>query len=995
MGAGFANRAEAVDTVLHPDASGRIRIDNQIYVGPMDSLSIPAGTKVTIGANGSIFAQGIVNIGLNGFHSGLAENNADILRGVTMTYEGDGGRFPISGRNAAIMVFNVNFSGPSFASAFQGSSLVIASSTFLSSISSNLISVYQNAYLSLDSSIVKNKPILESENPVLALFGPPPIRIYQGSNATVTATRIDVPRSNYAIQIYDQSNLQIDDSILSHCMVGILAYNQARVAGMGNSISCATSEYQAYNDSTVKLTPRILRQCCSQVIFIPGIKGSRLYKHGFGLLRQNQLWEPNVREDVKKLFLDHDGRSILSGIYTRDIIEKTNIAGSLFSTSIYGGFIAYLKKLKTDKAIAGYSVFPYDWRYATEGAGVVNLVTKIEEAASESSNGQVVLIAHSYGGFLAKEALRVLDGLGKKDLVRSITYAAVPETGAPQAIFAALHGDEQAILASWILDPDTSIDFAANMPSAHLLTPSEYFAGPLSLDFKDKKTGSTSSYITGIASATGYSLPGMYGWLRNSMKSADNRAGQSKDSPSIDRMHPAPSLAVALKAQSEKDFIYSASSHLEDRFRSYSIIGVGIPTPAGMTYEYVPCIPFPKKILAESKPCSNLSGLTRRTAYSVKGDGTVIFDGKDRRSGRDILLSLAEYNKSNKQSISHVNFMESKDVQRVIGEIIAATSTALVSDEENASGSGIPILNPDNPWLNTEKVHSVAIKGFVEGLIEVHASSASSTSFNIVTVDQKNNIQKIEGDPQALAITNVTHSSDGWSFGSLGTYDDVSLRSLSDQNISIEFSDQNIDSENGHVVSTEHFDNVPIGYGSVAAIDMQYVTPVPSRILILDIDADGTGDMVIAAQTDGSASSSQSAIPPHIPTFDEKKIRALESMNAAKAAISQLEIYSLRQMNDAAIAQAERYVRNGNPTMALLVIIKKQNWLAGLSRQYATRLDRLQNGLATRILSGFRTEKERQKKLAEIAKIQAFLRDLARLKIILDRVQGEAVDLLA
>ena len=90
----------------------------------------------------------------------------------------------------------------------------------------------------------------------------------------------------------------------------------------------------------------------------------------------------------------------------------------------------------------------------------------------------------------------------------------------------------------------------------------------------------------------------------------------------------------------------------------------------------------------------------------------------------------------------------------------------------------------------------------------------------------------------------------------------------------------------------------------------------------------------------------------------------------------------------------ERYLRSGNPSLALLTLKKKQARLAEISKQYSIRITQLERGLLEGILHGFRFPPERAKKDAEILKIRAYIRDLARLKIILKDVERKAIDLL-
>lgn len=1035
--------AYAYDRTLQPDATGLIRIDSGIFVDVGDILRIPPGATVEFGSFGSIFARGRLEIGMEDADSGSTSAHMDLAKGVRIRSSSD--RAPISSSGATVLVFNALFSGPQFITSFNGSTLLISSSTFESSLSSPIISVYSNSDLNISESVIRDKNTSGSADMAL---GSALLQVFSQSNATMTKVWLESPNVETAIKAYNGSSISVDDSHIANCHTGITAFNSTHVQGMGNSISCSNKDFIAYNDSSVELSERIVRKCCPRIVFVPGLQGSRLYRKGFAGILENQLWEPNAPKDVEKLFLDANGKSILKGIYTKDIIEKTNIAGTFanaalgnwLSPSVYSGFVTYLKKLKEDRLIDGYSVFPYDWRFAPNESDILGLISEIEKQAALASNGQVIVVSHSYGGFLAKTALYALAADDKKDLIQAAIYAAVPETGAPQALFAGLHGDKQEILGGLVLDAATAIRLAANMPSAHFLTPSSHFNAAIDLSFINMKTKSKSRYPSISGTSTGgvdssgdpYSLPKVYAWIKQSVSNADKDVGQRKASPILLSLPSAPSAIVGLATGFDKGIRFEQSSFIESSIRSYSIVGIDMPTPIGMQYEYMPCLPFPSNIGIPIGSCPNKTTMKRIMQYSKRGDGVVIFDGKDRRSGKDIVLSLADYNAKSKAAISHANFMESKDVQHEIGTIVKETNVSpRPDDESDASGSGPASINPDNPWLNTDTVHVLSVSGFVDGRIDISIGNATATaatsmasgssSIRIVTLDQRNGMQTISAAPEALAYTTVNQSDDGWSFASAMQYDAVSLRSLKDQSVSISFSEQTeipssadsgVNASAGadaiseiQIQETESFRDVPVGYGSVLTADMQYVTPIPGHLLSIDVDADGVGDMVISSKADvgdehhGSGSGAPhpqatSSAPQRPQTYGEKKTIALDNLNSARISASRLEVFALMRLINSTISRSEQYIRNGNPGFAVMLIMKKEEWLAGISAQYADRMAVLETGLASRTRSGFRTEKERQKKLTEVAKIQAYVRDLARIKILFQGMRQKAVDLL-
>jgi len=70
----------------------------------------------------------------------------------------------------------------------------------------------------------------------------------------------------------------------------------------------------------------VLSIVTNNVLFLPGIEASRLYRpDGNGT---NKLWEPDASADVPQLFLDANGSSAKSDIYTKDVVEELPVTGN-------------------------------------------------------------------------------------------------------------------------------------------------------------------------------------------------------------------------------------------------------------------------------------------------------------------------------------------------------------------------------------------------------------------------------------------------------------------------------------------------------------------------------------------------------------------------------------------------------------------------------------------------------------------------------------------
>lgn len=224
----------------------------------------------------------------------------------------------------------------------------------------------------------------------------------------------------------------------------------------------------------------------SNVLFLPGIKGSRLYD-----ATGATVWEPGSDQDVEKLFLTSAGVGASAGIHTKsgDIIET--IAG--FS-EIYGSFIRSMNELQSTDKIKEWRIASYDWRlslddlvskgvvrddniYFDETADVPYLELNLLELASSSPTHKVTIIAHSNGGLVAKKLLMKLGDAETSRLIDKVVFVGVPQSGAPQALGALLFGYKES-LPSWfpfIVHISTARTFAENSPMGYHLLPSQRY----------------------------------------------------------------------------------------------------------------------------------------------------------------------------------------------------------------------------------------------------------------------------------------------------------------------------------------------------------------------------------------------------------------------------------------------------------------------------------------------------------------------------------------
>lgn len=222
--------------------------------------------------------------------------------------------------------------------------------------------------------------------------------------------------------------------------------------------------------------------CFSNVMFLPGIKASRLYKDG-SLGSEDKLWPPNYfGNDLDNLALDDDGKSI-NNVYTRDAIDE--VAIPYVGGNIYKTFLQKLEDLKDDKTINDYESFAYDWRQNVEDVAkngtpyegaIKSAVADIETLSQSSKSKKVTIVAHSNGGLLAKAIMLELKTKGLEDKVDKIIIVGTPQMGTPLSILSLLYGYDESALFGTLISREDSRTLAENMPGAYGLLPSsEYF----------------------------------------------------------------------------------------------------------------------------------------------------------------------------------------------------------------------------------------------------------------------------------------------------------------------------------------------------------------------------------------------------------------------------------------------------------------------------------------------------------------------------------------
>lgn len=233
--------------------------------------------------------------------------------------------------------------------------------------------------------------------------------------------------------------------------------------------------------------------CASNVMFLPGIEGSRLYEDMpcVSGVCETKLWEPSGDTLALRLSHNADGTSANTDIYEKKngIIDNAYIP---VKGNIYKSFIEQMNGLVTAKTIKEWEAIPYDWRLSpeqilTSGAQIAPdkisylvatsspyIIQELKRLASSSKTGKVTIIAHSNGGLVTKALIEKL-GPEATNLVDKIIFVAVPQAGTPLAIGALLHGYGQGLpvaLFPYALSDSAARTLSANMPMTYNLLPS-------------------------------------------------------------------------------------------------------------------------------------------------------------------------------------------------------------------------------------------------------------------------------------------------------------------------------------------------------------------------------------------------------------------------------------------------------------------------------------------------------------------------------------------
>lgn len=612
--------------------------------------------------------------------------------------------------------------------------------------------------------------------------------------------------------------------------------------------------------------------CASNVLFLPGIEASRLYRPDFSG-GTDQLWEPNTDGDAEDLLLTADGKSIRNDVYTKDVVDEAYVVGP----NIYKSFIAQMNGLKTAGTVNDWEAVPYDWRlsfdeilnnghqfpdgriyYSGDLAATSSpyLIQELRRLAKSSKTGKVTIVAHSNGGLLTKALTQKL-GSEASALIDKIIFVAVPQAGTPQAVGAILHGYEQGLPKDWFsvfLKPEVARTLAMNMSSAYNLLPSAnyftYVDDPVvTFDNSDFLAGFRARYGSAIHSGA---------QLKDFVTDTWRLASSSPN----DLQYPSVGNADLL---SQAEAVHSALDGWipPQGVSLHEIAGWGEDTLS--TIEYKEGKRSYCSNPGDVRTCVARPAITYYPKEVVEGDGTVLVPSAlwmPTSSAMKYWVDLNKYNNKLPQSLSHFD--------RKHADILEIPSLrALVQNILTNSTSTTPLefITTSAPPAESTK----RLRFLLHSPLDLSATDSRGNVVSASTSTVPGARWKRYGEVQVLSVpenTPITLSLNGYSAGSF-TLDMEEI------------------DESSTVVASSTFSAIPSTASTKATMAFPDGTLQNASPLQLDYDGNGTADYSLKSEI-GKETVFDITPPEAILTFDpvSQKLQVTGTDNLSNTIVS-------------------------------------------------------------------------------------------------------------
>ena len=576
----------------------------------------------------------------------------------------------------------------------------------------------------------------------------------------------------------------------------------------------------------------------SNVLFIPGFEGSRLYKTRV-TGTEDQLWEPNIGSDVIALSMTSSGTSQNSAIYTKDIIRSTNLVLGLVHKNIYKSFMDSLDAMVTDSTIHAWAGTPYDWRYSPEyvvdhGVLASNgrisytgtvpsgqspfIISQLQALADTSDTGKVTIVTHSNGGLVVKALIRKLEMMhntGTSDLITKIDkviMVSAPEIGTPDALGAMLHGNGTEIGPyGIILNETTARTFGKNVPDAYNLLPSQkYFdvvdtaMNPV-IKFDSALDGVNNFHQMYGDSITSYTA--MKNFLLGILDNRTQPVATDLISPSI--------LNSALLNSAKNEHTDLDNYHIPSSIQLYKIAGWGEATSKNVFYT------IKDDCVISNFICHPI--LDEKLETTIDGDGTVVSPSAVYGDGTKYYFNVFAFN-------NHVTNYQHPDIFEA-SPLVTAVKNLITGD--SPLSTYVTTAKPTDSDNLTLSIHSPVTIDVYDSAGRHTGLSATQPYTDMTSIDEE--------------IPNSSYMP----FGE-GTYVNVPSGESYTVNISgTDFGTFTFEKE--HHVNDQSVDDISFNDIPVTPMTEATLTVAPSGTasqISVDVDGDGTTDATISAGAD-------------------------------------------------------------------------------------------------------------------------------------------------
>ena len=656
----------------------------------------------------------------------------------------------------------------------------------------------------------------------------------------------------------------------------------------GDPNSCTHGEFDVIDGLLIIGESECTVDCFSNVLFLPGIMGSRLYEQDIS--NEKELWISRDDSNHANLSLNESGKSI-NEIYTKDDTQnagedETGIIDEIFGLNIYNSFIDNLQKWKEDdKIIEDYAFIPYDWRLSLEDIitnGTTDngnlsydqtqnfsesfILKKLEELQESSRTSKVTIIAHSNGGLVAKALIQKLKDTGNPlyDKIDKIILVAVPQVGTPDAVVALLHGTELG--HGFIMDKDRSRQLAENMPTVYNLLPSAgyfttidpAFAVDKLISFEDIPFFDPQTLQYGIFVSNETEL-------KNYVLGTDSRVKPSFS----DIVHPnIGNSSLYSQAENVHRVLDSNLWQPSPNTKIIQIAGWGEETIAGLDYKSI-------KDVTEH--------LSYKPRFVVDGDGTVVVPSALWMSDSDTnverwWVDLKKYSKDNLIDRIHRDIFEVPNLRNLIKSKII---DSIFSDSDNIILDSDSTLTSNDPRLHYT-LHSPLTLGI--------EAQNKYTGQDPITKEIREEIPGVTykqiGDVQFIsAPTDIAYT--------------LKLQGYEQGNFSLD-----VDKQVGNnITDFTSFQGIPSSTSTIATMDITPNLQISNTVLKIDTNSDETIDFNLPAKLNGIVTMPKYIFPGFLQPINDTAHQIGQEMSVFKAGSTVPVKFQLKNL-DGVVTQA-------------------------------------------------------------------------------------------